>query len=91
MSKFTVVNHPLIAHKLSLMRQTETSTKDFRTLLEEISLLMGYEVTRDLPSTLSQVGELKTKSTLRERSMLATTLLPLWQPPTMVNHMPLSL
>lgn len=49
MSKFTVVNHPLIAHKLSLMRQTETSTKDFRTLLEEISLLMGYEVTRDLP------------------------------------------
>ncbi len=49
MSKFTVVNHPLISHKLSIMRQTETSTKDFRTLLDEISLLMAYEVTRDLP------------------------------------------
>lgn len=49
MSKFTVVNHPLIAHKITMMRQTDTSTKDFRQLLEEISLLMAYEVTRDLP------------------------------------------
>lgn len=49
MSKLTIVNHPLIAHKLSLMRRTDTSTRDFRILLEEISLLMGYEVTRDLP------------------------------------------
>ncbi len=49
MSKFTVVNHPLIRHKVSLMRRTDTSTKDFRMLAEEISLLMAYEVTRDLP------------------------------------------
>lgn len=49
MSKFTVVNHPLIAHKLTIMRKLDTSTKDFRQLLEEISLLMAYEVTRDLP------------------------------------------
>ncbi len=49
MSKFTVVNHPLIAHKVTMMRMVDTSTKDFRQLLEEISLLMAYEVTRDLP------------------------------------------
>ena len=44
-----VVDHPLVQHKLTLMRQTECSTKDFRQLLEEISMLMAYEVTRDLP------------------------------------------
>ena len=49
MSKFTIVNHPLIAHKITMMRRVDTSTKDFRQLLEEISLLMAYEVTRDLP------------------------------------------
>ena len=49
MSKLYVVDHPLIAHKLSMMRRTDTSTKDFRDLAEEISLLMAYEVTRDLP------------------------------------------
>lgn len=46
---FVVVNHPLIQHKLTIMRQTETGSKDFRQLLDEISLLLGYEVTRDLP------------------------------------------
>ena len=49
MSKFTQVNHPLIAHKLTLMRKMDTNTKDFRQLLEEISLLLAYEVTKDLP------------------------------------------
>ena len=49
MSQVYVVNHPLIQHKLTLMRQKETGTKDFRELLEEISMLMCYEVTRDLP------------------------------------------
>ncbi len=49
MSKLYEVDHPLIAHKLSMMRRTDTSTKDFRDLAEEISLLMAYEVTRDLP------------------------------------------
>lgn len=44
-----VLDHPLIAHKLSLMRDVACSTKDFRALLKEISLLMGYELTRDLP------------------------------------------
>jgi uracil phosphoribosyltransferase len=44
-----VVDHPLILHKLTLMRQKETSTAQFRQLLREMSLLLGYEVTRDLP------------------------------------------
>ncbi|NLH81280.1 MAG: uracil phosphoribosyltransferase [Phyllobacteriaceae bacterium] len=44
----TVVDHPLVAHKLTLMRRQETSTKSFRALLKEISLLLAYEATRDL-------------------------------------------
>ena len=49
MSELHIFNHPLIAHKLSIMRQTQTGSKDFRELLNEIAMLMGYEVTRDLP------------------------------------------
>ena len=49
MSMVHVVDHPLIQHKLTLMRQKDCGTKDFRQLLEEISTLMAYEVTRDLP------------------------------------------
>ncbi|MBQ9364909.1 MAG: uracil phosphoribosyltransferase [Schwartzia sp.] len=47
--KVHVIDHPLIQHKLTLMRMKETSSKDFRDLLEEIAMLMGYEVTRDFP------------------------------------------
>lgn len=49
MSQLHVINHPLIQHKLTIMRKKDTGSKDFRALLDEISLLMGYEVTRDLP------------------------------------------
>ncbi|HEX5321450.1 MAG TPA: uracil phosphoribosyltransferase [Stellaceae bacterium] len=45
----TVVDHPLVRHKLSLMRHAETSTAKFRTLMREVSLLLAYEATRDLP------------------------------------------
>jgi uracil phosphoribosyltransferase len=47
----TVVNHPLVQHKLTLMRETGTSTAVFRQLLREISQLLAYEITRDLPMT----------------------------------------
>ena len=47
--KVTVIDHPLIQHKLTLMRQKDTGTKDFRELLEEIAMLMAYEITRDFP------------------------------------------
>ncbi|MBP3592784.1 MAG: uracil phosphoribosyltransferase [Clostridia bacterium] len=49
MSTFHLVDHPLIQHKLTIMRDKHTSTKAFRELLNEISMLMGYEITRDLP------------------------------------------
>ena len=49
MSTIHVVDHPLIQHKLSIMRNKKTGSKDFRELLDEIAMLMGYEVTRDLP------------------------------------------
>lgn len=49
MSKFHVFDHPLITHKLTIMRDIKTGSKDFRELLEEITMLMGYELTRDLP------------------------------------------
>ena len=49
MSTFHLVDHPLVQHKLTIMRRIGTSSKDFRQLLDEISMLMGYEVTRDLP------------------------------------------
>lgn len=45
----TVLNHPLITHKLSVMRNKDTGTKDFRQNLDEIAGLMAYEITRDLP------------------------------------------
>ncbi len=46
-----VLDHPLVQHKLSIMRKKETSTSKFRGLLHEIGMLIGYEVTRDLPVT----------------------------------------
>ena len=45
----TIIAHPLIQHKMTIMRKKETSSADFRKLLEEITMLMGYEATRDLP------------------------------------------
>ena len=49
MGTLHILDHPLIIHKLSIMRDKNTGSKDFRQLLREISLLMGYELTRDLP------------------------------------------
>lgn len=49
MQGVTVVDHPLVQHKLTLMRDKQTSTKNFRALLNEIGMLLCYEITRDLP------------------------------------------
>lgn len=51
----TVVDHPLVQHKLTLMRDKERSTKSFRQLLNEIGMLLCYEVTRDLPLTMTEI------------------------------------
>ncbi|WP_295476882.1 uracil phosphoribosyltransferase [Sutterella sp.] len=50
-----IVDHPLVQHKLSLMRDKRTSTRDFRELLSELAMLMGYELTRDFPVALEEV------------------------------------
>ncbi|MEE0805612.1 MAG: uracil phosphoribosyltransferase [Prevotellamassilia sp.] len=50
-----IIDHPLVQHKLSIMRNKETSTSKFRELLQEISMLMGFEVTRDFPLTYEEI------------------------------------
>lgn len=50
MSRVVVIDHPLIQHKLSMIRDKETGSKDFRELVNEVAMLMAYEVTRDLPT-----------------------------------------
>src|SRR5258708_40061157 len=54
-SSLTVVEHPLLQHKLSLMRDRNTSTAEFRRLLREISLLLAYEATRELPVAAAEI------------------------------------
>jgi uracil phosphoribosyltransferase len=55
MDHLTVVDHPLVQHKLTIMRQTDTSTGEFRRLLREISQLIAYEVTREFPMTTKRI------------------------------------
>ncbi|MEC7523184.1 MAG: uracil phosphoribosyltransferase [Myxococcota bacterium] len=55
MGEVHVIGHPLVQHKLTLMRRASTSTSSFRQLLEEISMLMGYEVTRDMPLSVEAI------------------------------------
>lgn len=50
-----IIDHPLVQHKLSIMRDKTTSTMKFRDLLQEISMLMGYEITRDFPLTYEDI------------------------------------
>ena len=50
MSKVVIMDHPLLKHKISLLRDERTGTRDFRVLVEEIAMLMGYEALRDLPT-----------------------------------------
>lgn len=68
-NQVTLIEHPLIQHKLTLMRRDETSTTKFRTLLKEISLLLAYEVTRDLPLKYEQI---KTPLAPMDAPVLAT-------------------
>lgn len=67
--KVTIIEHPLIQHKLTLMRQTDTSTAKFRNLLREIGMLLAYEVTRDLPL---KYEEIETPFATMQAPMLAS-------------------
>ena len=68
LSTIHIMDHPLIQHKLSIMRDKDTGSKDFRELLKEIAMLMAYEVTRDLP--LEEV-EVETPICVAKQKMLA--------------------
>lgn len=68
MSKVTQIAHPLILHKLSIIRDKDTGSKDFRELVEEVAMLMAYEVTRDFP--LKEV-EIETPICKTKSKMLA--------------------
>ena len=67
--KVTIIEHPLIQHKLTLMRQTDTSTAKFRNLLREVGMLLAYEVTRDLPL---KYEEIETPFATMQAPMLAS-------------------
>lgn len=68
MAEITIINHPLVQHKLTLIRQVETTTAQFRQLLKEIGMLLAYEVTRDLPIKYQKIH---TPMQLMEAPMLA--------------------
>lgn len=55
MSNLFIIDHPLAQHKLTLLRKKETNTGDFRTLMRELSMLLGYEVTRQMPLTYEKI------------------------------------
>lgn len=66
MGKFHLIEHPLIEHKLTIMRKIETGPKDFRELLGEIAMLMGYEITRDFPLAEIEIETPMQKMTAHE-------------------------
>ncbi len=68
MGNVTIIDHPLVKHKIALLRDEKTGTKDFRVLVEEIAMLMGYEALRDLPTAMVEV---KTPITTASVPMLA--------------------
>ncbi len=77
MSTLHIVDHPLITHKLSIMRQKETGSKDFRELLNEIATLMGYELTRDLPLEDVEIETPLTKMTAKMVSGKKLAIVPI--------------
>ncbi|MGL5330585.1 MAG: uracil phosphoribosyltransferase [Peptostreptococcaceae bacterium] len=65
MSNVIITDHPLIQHKLTLMRDKNTGSKDFRELLTEITMLMGYEITRNIPLEDTEIETPVTKTTCK--------------------------
>ncbi|MBQ7679495.1 MAG: uracil phosphoribosyltransferase [Butyrivibrio sp.] len=66
MSKVVVMDHPLIRHKIGMIRRKETGTKDFRQTISEITMLIGYEATRDLPLQKVEIETPICKTTVEE-------------------------
>jgi uracil phosphoribosyltransferase len=73
----TVIQHPLIQHKLAILRERETSKKTFRALVDEISMLMGYEVTKDLKLEIVEIDTPLERTQARKVSGKKLTLVPI--------------
>lgn len=77
MGKFTVLNHPLIQHKLTIIRRKETSSNEFRRIVGEIGGLMTYEITRDLPLKDVEIETPIGKTTQKEIAGKKLTIVPI--------------
>ncbi len=77
MSKVVVMDHPLIQHKIGILRRKETSTKDFRELTGEIASLMCYEATRDLPMEDVEIETPICKATVKQLSGRKLAVVPI--------------
>ena len=77
MGKIMIMDHPLIQHKLSILRDKSTASKDFRILIEEIAMLMTYEATRDLPLTDVEIETPITKMTAKKISGKKLAVVPI--------------
>ncbi|MBA1392794.1 uracil phosphoribosyltransferase [Lactobacillus sp. XV13L] len=77
MGKFTVLNHPLIQHKLTIIRRKETSSNEFRRIVGEIGGLMTYEITRDLPLQDVEIETPIGKTTQKEIAGKKMTIVPI--------------
>lgn len=79
MTNVFVIDHPLVQHKLTLMRRVETSTAKFRSLVTEISMLLAYEVTRDLPlkyeSIKTPLAEMKAPILAPEKKLVIVSIM----------------
>jgi uracil phosphoribosyltransferase len=76
-ANLTVLDHPLIQHKLSILRDRETSTRDFKQLVSEIAVLMAYEATQDLATEMVEVETPLERTTARQVSGKKLTLVPI--------------
>ncbi|HEX6558239.1 MAG TPA: uracil phosphoribosyltransferase [Longimicrobiales bacterium] len=76
-ANLTVIEHPLVQHKLSILRDRNTSKKTFRALVDEISMLMGYEVTKDLPLEVVNIETPLERTEARQVSGKKLTLVPI--------------
>ena len=77
MAQFFLFDHPLIQHKISMLRDKNTSTKEFRELVHEISMLMAYEVTRDMPLTDKEIETPVAKTTAKVLAGKKVALVPI--------------
>ncbi len=77
MSKVTILDHPLVQHKVGVIRRTDTGSKDFRTIISEIAMLMCYEATRDLKLTDVEIETPICRTTVKELSGKKLAVVPI--------------